>query len=192
MFLSSKILPRLMKAAFKGPGLRIGMVEGGLYLAQPNNWEVLLLKNSLGNKIKSTVIELHGQFPRPGEVLQIRKGEAAYPVPQPPCLKERLGQAKQGAVSTKVILYLRGDEYWLFQGEEHEIVMIRREHLELVDCTEIDYDIEGEPVGPSYQDIREGIFYRNATGILHIHSVLPPELPLVEAMKNINFEEEEL
>ena len=83
MFLSSKILPRLMKAAFKGPGLRIGMVEGGLYLAQPNNWEVLLLKNSLGNKIKSTVIELHGQFPRPGEVLQIRKGEAAYPVPLP-------------------------------------------------------------------------------------------------------------
>lgn len=192
MFLSSKNLPRAMKAAYKGPGLRIGMTEGGLYLAQPNNWEVLLLKSGLCNKIKSTVIELYGQFPRPGEVLQIRKGENAYPIPQLPCLIERLDLAKQGAVSTKVILYLRGDEYWLFQGEEHEIIMIRREHLELIDCTEIDYDIEGEPIGPSYQDIREGIFYRNATGILYIHSVLAPELPLIEAMKNINFEEDEL
>lgn len=192
MFLSSKNLPRLMKSAYKGPGLRIGMVGGGLYLAQPNNWEVLLSKNGLCNKVKSTVIELYGQFPKPAQVIQIRKGEKAYQVPQSPLIQERLSAAGHGAVSTKVILYLRGEYYWLFQAEDGEIAMIRKEHLELIDCTEIDYDIEGEPVGPSYQDIREGIFYRNGTGILYIHSVLPPALPLVEAMKKINFEEDGL
>lgn len=192
MFLSSKKLPRLMKEAYKGPGLRIGMTEGGLYLAWPNNWEVLLLKSSLCNKVKSTVIELYGQFPRQGEILQIRKDDNVHAVPGFPCVKDRLREAKHGAVSTKVIIHAGGDEYWLFQGDGGEIVMVRRSHLELIDYTEINYDIEGEPIGPSYSNLNDGIFYYNATGILRIHTVLAPELPLIEAMKTMNFEEDTL
>lgn len=192
MFLSSKKLPKLMKEAYKGPGLRIGMIEGGLYMAWPNNWEVLLLKSSLCNKIKSTVIELYGQFPRQGEVLQIRKDDNVHEVPCYPCLKDRLGEADHGAVSTRVILQAGGDEYWLFQGDSGEIVMVRRSHLELIDYTEINYDIEGEPIGPSYSNLNDGIFYQNATGILHIHTVLAPKIPLIEAMKTMEFKEDTL
>ena len=194
MFISSKTLPKLMKDAFKGSGLKIGMIEGGFYISHPNNWEVLLATSAIPNKIKAVVIELYGNFPKFGELVLIRKDENPMEIPVLgyPVLKERYDACSHGAVSTKTIIIRGGKEYYLFQGDDRKIIMILRSHMDLIDCTEIDYDVEGEPVGPSYEDIQDGIFYRNATGILFIHAVIPVQTPLIDAYSRLNFEEEVL
>lgn len=66
MFLNTSILTKMMKEAYKGPGLRLGKSNGALLIGG-SYWQCVTMLQAIPNKILGLVVELTGQIPEEGE-----------------------------------------------------------------------------------------------------------------------------
>lgn len=66
MFLNTSILTKMMKEAYKGPGLRIAKSKGALLIGG-SYWQCVTMLQAIPNKILGLVVELTGQIPEDGE-----------------------------------------------------------------------------------------------------------------------------
>lgn len=79
MFLKQQVFKRLLKEAYKGPGLTVGRQQDedtkrpGYYLSG-DYWIIWLDAEEIPKEAKAAIIELAGDLPAPGEVFRAYKG----------------------------------------------------------------------------------------------------------------------
>lgn len=195
MFISTTQLSKLMKEAYKGGGIRIGNIDGGL-IVFAGYWGLWIDENYIPNKVKAIVMELSGELPGDGKVFKVSKEEAA---PQYELtlndyfyINHLQSVNKEPASKTGVIIDLKYSEYELLQiNRTKRIALINRKLMDMIDVTEINYDIEGEPSGPCTGLSSDMFFWRNATCTLLLLGTKPPEdNAVISALTRLDFEEE--
>lgn len=195
MFISTSQLSKLMKEAYKAGGIRIGNIEDGLNIFA-GSWGLWIDENHIPNKVKAVVMELAGELPTEGRVFKVSKED---PVPQYElildnrfCLNSLEKASDEPVSKTGVMLDLKYAEYELLQNNRTKrITLINRKLMSLIDVSEIDYNIEGEPSGPCTGLSNEMYFWKNATCTLLICGTKPPVGNMVLSMlQKIDFEKE--
>lgn len=74
MFIKQSIFKKLINASFKGKGLTIGHVmDKNAYVITSGWWMIWILKDFLPNKEKAMLIELVGELPTEGQIIQMTK-----------------------------------------------------------------------------------------------------------------------
>lgn len=74
MFLNKKVIASLMKQAYKGAGLRVGMQDGWLYLGS-DFWESWIKWEFVPKETKGDLFALLGEFPADEEFYKATKEE---------------------------------------------------------------------------------------------------------------------
>ena len=74
MFLKISIFKTLLKNAWKGAGLTVGIDGDGIYL-MGGYWSIWLEKTQMTKKAKAAIMELTGEFPPPGSAFKAWKDQ---------------------------------------------------------------------------------------------------------------------
>lgn len=166
MFLNITEFKKILKNAYKGSGLTVGILNGNLVLTNSTRtWGVQVDGDYVPNKLKAALVELIGDLPEEGEVLSYTQDGAQTEMD--------LGefdfyymwmQAKDYAANTPFILKTGYDEYALMQiHSTMEMEPIYRGFLDIISAKELDHSMEEMPGRPSY---RNGVLYwKNDTTI---------------------------
>lgn len=75
MFYNLRAVKRLMKAAYKGNGLIVGLSKEGWFYTSGKWWTICQDLKYTPKEFKAAVIELCGDLPAEGEAYEARKGE---------------------------------------------------------------------------------------------------------------------
>jgi hypothetical protein len=196
MFISSKVLPKLMKNAYKVK-LKIGNMNDGIIIISAE-WMVWLDEQYISNKIKAAIMELLGTIPKSGEAFSVWK-DAKEPQREiiddiVKNLFESIEDADQKLTITPITLNTWG-QFRLMQtdNELKSIVQLNEGLLDLIDKSEINLDVEGDPTGPCFVgDPYKGIYWYNDTCKLWILPVKYKTNILFDALSEVNFDEKVL
>ena len=166
MFINITEFKKLLKAAYKGSGLIVGNLDGGLIVTNVAGlWGVRVDCDFLPNKLKAALIELIGDLPEDGEV-------CSY---QTDCVQTeadlgrfdylgRWKQAKDYAVQTPFILTTKWNEFVMMQVHSSmELRPIARLYVDLISTKDLDHQNESMPGNPSYA--RGTLYWKNGTMI---------------------------
>lgn len=195
MFISTTQLSKLMKEAYKGSGIQVGNIDEGLIILG-EHWGLWIDENYIPNKVKAIVMELAGVLPAQGRILKVSKEN---PEPQYELildnyfyLNELEKSSKEPASKTRVMLDLKYAEYELLQIDRMKrIALINRKLMSLIDTSELDLNIEGEPSGPCTGVTSNVYFWRNTACTLMLFGTEPPkDNAVLAALSKVDFEKE--
>ena len=191
MFISTKVLTKLIKDSFK-VRLRVGCIDGGILIVG-NEWAVWIDYEYVPNKVKGIIVELAGGLPDKNKLFAVCK---EYPNPQyeiiTPDITTLFNDMEHAVNSLSISpITLKGSVRLLqTQDSLQNIVEVREKLLDLVDLSELDYDIEGEPTGPCYaSDPYGSIYWYNDVGKLLIMSQGKRDNPLFSVLSEVKFDE---
>lgn len=195
MFINTSQLKKMMATAYKGAGLRIGHKEEG-YVIIGTTWGVWLDENYIPNKVKALIMELAGTLPNENTVFIVSKEK---PIPQYELdfnseyfyLNNLQSKAKLPVTVTNILFDNNYNVYNLLQiNHSLQITMMNKSLLDLIDLTEIDFDLENTPSGPC--TVEDSAFYwRNATcTLLLLSTKIPENSKVIKVLSNIDFVEE--
>lgn len=191
MFISPSALKRHMKNAYNTGILHIGNKEEGLYIS--TGYIAVWIDNEyVPNIVKAMIMEFAGVMPDEDAVFKVSKAE---PTPQYELdmdifyLRDMWKKFKYPCTRTKVHLDLC-DSHEVFQNNTSKnISIVKDSSLELIDLSQIDFDYENLPTGPSTM-LNGSFMWSNATcKLLITASKMPEDNQVLESLKLINFEE---
>ncbi len=161
MFLSTKIVNKLIKEAFK-TGLVIAATEESIHL-EGTYWMIDIKKDFLPKEIMAKIIELTGRIPEAGERVVANKDGWQYEVGVLEIEKEFDGKRLEATnVSIKSVwgIYQR-----VLQDENGKMYLINDVFIDMTKGTELE---EGEefPEKPLYNE--SGVEWKNNAGALYV------------------------
>lgn len=181
-----------MKDAYKTK-LIIGNLSGGTLITS-GYWAVWLDNEYIPNKVKAAIMELAGELPAEGTIFEISKGMVAPQIVMDATpIRRLLSEVKEAdhkLVTTPVILHNSRFMRLLQSTCTKEMVAINEEFHLMIDKTQINYDIEGEPTGPCCSNTISSILWYNSICIVLIYPILIRDSAVLENLKTVNFEEE--
>ena len=166
MFLNITEFKKFLKTAYKGSGLIVGVLDGNLILTNSSRiWGVQVDGDYIPNKLKAALVELIGDLPEEGEVLNYTKDAAQAEM--------NLGEfdfyhmwMRAGDYAAKSPIVLKNDyeEYVLMQVHSTmEMRPLYRDLLDIISAKDLEHAVEDMPVRPSF---RNGVLYwKNDTTI---------------------------
>lgn len=196
MFINTKVLSKLMKNAYKAQ-LKVGCLNDGLVLIG-GHWAIWFADENVPNKVKALVIELAGDLPKPGCLFKICK---EFPEPQYELVTEDISSIFDGIagavnklnVSPLVLTSWRNTRLLQATDETQSIVELEEVLFSLIDKSEIDLNIEGEPIGPCYCFYPHGpIYWYNEQCKLMVLPVKERANRLFRALSGVVFDDEVL
>ena len=192
MFIGIQALTRLIKNQYK-TSLRVGYINGDILIVG-GEWSVSINYKHVPNKIKGLIVELAGGLPEKGKLYTTCKD---YPTPQYEILSpditnlfEEMSNA-DNALSISPISLKSTVRLLQTQDPLQRIVAVKENLLSLIDLSEIDYDIEGEPTGPCYagNDPYGSIFWYNEIAKVLIKTQKQSDNPLFTLLREVKFDE---
>lgn len=190
MFISTTVLPKLMKKAYKSR-LRVGNMDKGIVIIGAE-WMVWIAEERVPNKIKATIMELFGMIPKANEAYTVCKD---LPEPQLECIDimrlnfyDGMHKADRKLIVTPAFIN-NWKMYRLLQVDKtKEIVKVNDELMGLIDKSELNLDLEGEPTGPAcMEDIYSSIYWYNETCKLLILTDGVRTSPLFNKLREVDF-----
>lgn len=171
MFLNITEFKKFLKAAYKGSGLIVGILDGNLVLT--NNaraWGVQIDGDYIPNKLKAALVELIGDLPEEGEVLNYTQDGAQTEMD--------LGSfdfydvwrgSRDYAAYTPFMLKTDYGEYSLLQIHSiMEVRPIHRSFLNIISAKDLDHAVEEMPGRPSYRN--RTLYWKNDTTIYWVET----------------------
>ena len=166
MFLNITEFKKFLKLAYKGSGLIVGSIDEHLVLMNASGtWGIQITDGFIPNKLKAAMVELIGDLPEKGEVLNY----------QPEGIQSEMDlsqfdfyvkwkQARDYAVQTPFILRYAHTEYILLQiHSTMELRPINRVFTDLISIKDLDHAVESMPGRPCYLD--SVLYWKNDTMI---------------------------
>lgn len=166
MFLNITEFKKFLKAAYKGSGLIVGILDGNLVLTNNGRtWGVQVEGEHIPNKLKAALVELIGDLPEEGEVLNYTQDGAQTEMD--------LGdfdfyamwmRAQDYAANTPFMLKVNYGEYSLMQiHSTMEVRPILRSFLDIISAKDLDHMVEEMPGRPGY--CNGTLYWKNDTTI---------------------------
>jgi len=191
MFISTKVLTKLIKDSFK-VRLRVGCIDGGILIVG-NEWAVWIDYEYVPNKVKGIIVELAGGLPDKNKLFAVCK---EYPNPQyeiiTPDITTLFDAIDHANNSLSISPITLKGSIRLLQTKDplQNIVEVKEKLLDLIDLSELNYEVEGEPTGPCYaSDPYGSIYWYNDTGKLLIMSQGKRDNPLFSILSEVTFDE---
>lgn len=193
MFISTNALSKMIKDQYK-TNLRVGYLQDGLVIIG-GEWAVWMDYEYVPNKIKGTIVELAGGLPGKDKLFSLSK---EYPEPQheivTPDIIELFSEINiaDNKLNISPIILDTYDSMRLLQTQDplQNIVEVREKYLMLVDLSEVDLDIEGQPTGPCYAEDPYGkIYWYNDIGMLYVMPSKKRENPLFSILSEVKFDD---
>jgi|GEM_PF-1576118 len=201
MFLNLGKFEKEVKRAYKDRSILIGMLYDKKYDADvlmfwTAGWAVYIDSNYLANKVKALVVELIGDIPKPGQIVEVSK---SLPFPQlqvfDPMYEKRLEErwlVTNKLVATDILL----DEavtLRLFQDSaSKEVFAFDVGLLAMVDPHEADLDTESMPIGPCrIVDDSSLTYWFNEVGTVVMAPWRTKNKEIIEALKSVSLKQEE-
>lgn len=193
MFISAKALTKQIKDQYK-TNLRIGYLQDGLVIIG-GEWAVWMDYEYVPNKIKGAIVELAGGLPSKGKLFSLSKSN---PDPQYEIISPDIEELFSGIddadnkLNLSPIILDAHEPMRLMQTLDplQRIVEVRLRYLDLVDLSELDYDIEGEPTGPCYAEDPYGkIYWYNDIAKLFVMPYGKRDNPLFSILSEVKFDE---
>lgn len=159
MFLSLVGLKKLLKGAYKGGGLIVGNLEGGLVaMGASSTWGIRVEEEHIPNKLKAALIELIGDLPEAGEIYNYKPGSVQAEIDLGRFdFQGMWRQARDFAADTPFILRSKWEEYLLVQiHSTMELRAVSRKLTDMIGAKDLDHELEGMPGRPAYS---QGILY---------------------------------
>jgi hypothetical protein len=191
MFISTKVLTKLIKDQYK-VRLRVGYLKGGIIIVG-NEWSVWIDYEYVSNKIKGLIVELAGGLPDKNKIFSLCKSnpDPQYEIitPETDTLFDDIENANN-ALSISHITLKNSIRLLQTQDPLLNIVEVKEKLLDLIDLSELDYDIEGEPTGPCYAgDPYSKMFWYNDIAKLLIMPYGKRDNPLFSILSEVAFDE---
>lgn len=160
MFLKTNGFKRLIKEAYKISGLKVGNDGTGIYLAGAY-WVIWIKKDMIHKKELGAIIELTGEIPGPGEVLNATKAGNQYEVPWHEIYNAMEGAEKctKSLEETRVSLHLPAEAKLIQDTENGKLHMIDRYCIDIIDNSIIEEE-ETPAVGPLMGE-NKGFYWKN-------------------------------
>ncbi len=163
MFLNTTILTRMMKEAYKGPGLRVAK-SGGALLIGGSYWRCVMMLQAIPNKVLGLVVELTGQIPEDGEQYLSAKDGNQEEIFETERFNHEIGEK----LSVTRLIIPTTVKYGVNQRvlkNELQIRLVNEVYIDLVDEHSRMLEIgETEPEGPFYK--RGSVTWENNYGFL--------------------------
>jgi hypothetical protein len=178
MFLDENSLIRQMKVAYSSGGITFANLKSGLVI-NASVWTTWLDNKYVSNRIKAAVMELSGILPEDGRMFSVNKSN---PNPQFRIdneivfsILDRADHCNKPLKVTQICLLENFNVRLLqdssnvnmkrsdkpFYGQLHGVNEV---FFEMVNKKQVNYDIESEPTGPSYNNsVQSGVFWTNET-----------------------------
>ena len=173
MYISLKVLKKLMKEAYKGAGLVAGILPGGmvedirtngLYMCS-GPWALWLDASTIPNPLKGFLVELAGGFPTNGEMIRIAKHlmtPQSLDLDEVAKHKKTLRKMSEVGEGSEILpLQYTGFELDLIRTKEsRHLFGVRSDLMLLIDVSECDMN-ESDPIGPIFSDDGLHVFWNN-------------------------------
>lgn len=164
MFISTAGFKRLIKEAYKGPGLRMGCT-GDTFLIGGDYWIIEVLKDKLPKKELGAIVELTGELPTEETWFTSRdkeenQYEITWPIKRP--MKDCYDQDKDMTVTKVTLQYRTGQSARVLQDPKTlDVMLINEKFISILnnDCIDYgggEYTMDGAAAGP-----HEGVILSN-------------------------------
>ncbi len=196
MFLNKTVFKRLVKAAYNNGRLAVGDIYGGI-LIDGKIWRIWCAEGHMPNWAKAALVELIGEFPGVGQLLEYKKNE----VPQI-CLSENEdlnlpAMYRRAETPYTVTQVTYGEKYFklrfLQNRKTKELAALSEELYSLIDFSNLEPE-ENRPAGPSTFDGNR-FFWKNEQYILALYGMRTTDEKTLEVMSQLGkivFEEDAL
>jgi hypothetical protein len=191
VFISSKVLTKLIKDQYKTI-LKVGYIDDGIVVIG-GEWAVWMDYEHVPNKVKGTIVELAGGLPGKNKLFSLSKD---FPTPNyeliTPDIEKLFKEIDIADNKLRVSPISLNNSTRLLQADNalQSIVEVKEKLLDLVDLSEVDLDIEGQPTGPCYADDPYGkLFWYNCIGKLYIVPSGKRDNPLFTVLSEVTFDE---
>lgn len=192
MFLHTGRFIKLIKSAYNSNKLYVGLMDEKLVIGAPY-WGASVDFRHTPNRIKAVITELAGRLPNVGEGFEVSKHTPEIVTTAAVgSIISALAMTKRNATNKAVDTKLRIDEMVLLQerSDRNNIIAIAENFFSVVDKTAVDYEIEGEPTGPSSYGSFQPIYWCNSICEYFALPIKTKYEELIEAIKDLNFREE--
>lgn len=166
MFLNITEFKKFLKVAYKGSGLIVGVLDGNLILTNSGRiWGVQVDGDYIPNKLKAALVELIGDLPEEGEVLNYTQDGAQTEMDLGDFdFYDMWMRAQDFAAKSPIVLKNDYGEYVLMQVHSTmEMRPLYRDFLDIISAKDLEHAVEEMPVRPSF---RNGVLYwKNDTTI---------------------------
>lgn len=197
MFINKTVFKRLLKEAYNGHRLKIGNVYEGTVISG-EYWKIWVRDgNYMPNWFKAVVIELIGEFPGKGMVVEYGKGE-----PPQQTISENMAYdlhtlymtAKRPYTVTPMI-YEKGYAvlHFLQNDETKEIAALSEELFGLIDFSNMERE-ECHPSGPASDKYEERFYWANEACVLELYGIRSYNdkvLQIMSQLSEVDFGEDE-
>ena len=150
MFLNKTVFKKMIKSAFNGGGLTVGLVYDGLVLSN-GYWVTYTEIGSVPNWVKAAVMEYAGELPKAGTIFRAAKNEPIqYEIAENQYynLPERFAEARYPFADTKITVTTNTNEFRLLQKQmDSSIICLQESLANVIDLRELGN--ENAPMGPS-------------------------------------------
>lgn len=194
MFVNKTVFKRLLKEAYNNNRLRIGDVYGGIAISS-GYWKLWCREGYIPNWFKASVIELIGEFPDVGTVVEYGKGEVTQQViadNEEYDLHSRYLNAREPYTVTPVVFE---DSYapirFLQKNGTKEIIALQEKLYQMIDFSNMEKD-EMRPAGPSADKYGYQYYWANEHCVLELFGIDIGEGKACEVaaqLEGIDFEE---
>lgn len=197
MFINKTVFKRLLKEAYNGHQLKIGKVYGGTVIFG-GYWKIWVRDgNYMPNWFKAVVIELIGELPDKGMVVEYGKGE-----PPQQTISENeaynlhtLYMSAKRPYTVTPMIYEKGYTalHFLQNDETKEIAALPEELFGLIDFSNMERE-ECRPSGPASDRYGERFYWANEACVLELCGVRSYDdkvLEIMSQLSEIDFREDE-
>lgn len=189
MFLNKSIFKKWLKAAYNGSGLKVGMVYDGLVVSG-SSWVSWTKRETIPNWFKAALIELTGELPQEGEMMEFKKGDNPQMVIPNTYhdLPYKFMEAKINLEVTPVVYGSKWNQYRLLQRKDtNEIVTLSEDMYSVIDFSSLEE--ESIPAGPSSEGREcDVIYWKNEFSALALCAYkMDDPLGLIDLLESINF-----
>lgn len=149
MFLNKTVFKKMIKSAFNGGGLTVGLVYDGLVLSN-GYWVAYTEIGSVPNWVKAAVMEYTGEIPKAGTIFRAAKNEPIqYEIAENQYynLPERFAEAKYPFTDTGITVTTNTNKFRLMQQRDSGIICLQESLASVIDLWELGN--ENAPMGPS-------------------------------------------
>ena len=169
MFFKMTVLKRLMKKAYKGPGLtvgrnRIGEDMSGIYLSGGYwiIWHRDDEKHKMPKELKAAIIELCGELPLLGEQFKVNEGGSQYEIEIPEVynIPKIFGTCRNWYEVTKLMCKQSDVTIRFLQNESKNVEAINEVFIDLINTNAVEPE-RGEcmPYGPVAKEEKPRALY---------------------------------
>lgn len=197
MFINKTVFKRILKEAYNGHRLKIGDCFGGMVVSG-GYWKIWVREgNYMPNWFKAAVIELIGEFPEVGTMVEYGKGD----VPQQILVGNAeydlrsLYMAAKRPYTVTPMIYKNGYSalHFLQDNETKEITALSEELFGLIDFSNMESE-ESRPAGPSVNEHESKFYWSNEGMTLELCGIRTYDNKVMEIMAQLgetDFEEDE-